>query len=140
MREIAKHLRATLRSFARQPGMVLVVVLTLALGIGASTALFAYLNAILRPTLDVPEPERVVWLSTGTREEPRDIASYPEYLDLRGRQTVVRDLLGFSPFGATVGQGSSAVFAWGQFVSGGYFPFFGTRPAAGRLLQSADDQ
>ncbi|MFL6193378.1 MAG: ABC transporter permease [Thermoanaerobaculia bacterium] len=139
MREIAGHLRATLRSFARQPGMVLVVVLTLALGIGASTALFAYLTAILQPTLDAPEPERAVWISTGTRESPREIASYPEYLDLRG-QASVRDLVGFSTFGASVGHGSSAVFAWGQLVSGGYFPFFAARPAAGRLLQPADDQ
>ena len=56
MRELAKHLEITLRSFARQPGMVLIVVLTLALGIGASTSLFTYLVTILRPTMDAPQP------------------------------------------------------------------------------------
>ena len=71
MREFAKHLEVTLRSFARQPGMALIVVLTLALGIGASTALFAYLAAILWPQMDAPSPERVVWIDTGTAEEPR---------------------------------------------------------------------
>jgi putative ABC transport system permease protein len=146
MRDLAKHLSVTLRSFARQPGMVLIVVLTLALGIGASTALFAYLAAISWPRIDAPEPERVVWIHWGTPEEPRSASSYLDYLDfldLQRRQTGIqafREIAAFSTFGASVGHGQASEFAWGHLVSGGYFSLFGARPQAGRLLQPEDDR
>jgi predicted permease len=132
--------RATLRSLVRMPGLSLAVVLTLALGIGASTALFAYLSAILWPALDAPDAERAVWIYTGTRQDPRNITSYLDYLDLRQRQSAVRDLVAVANFGASVGHGREVTFAWGQFVSGDFFAFFGARPEAGRLLQPGDDR
>jgi predicted permease len=132
--------RTTLRSLARQPGLSLAVILTLALGIGASTALFAYLVAILWPVLDAPDAERAVWIYSGTKEDPRTLTSYPDYLDLRERQSAVRDLVAIGNFGASVGHGRDVTFSWGQFVNGEFFPFFGARPALGRLLQPADDR
>ena len=135
-----RHVATALRSLARQPGMSLMIVLTLALGIGASTALFAYLIAMLRPRVDGPDPERVVWLYMGVPEEPRTALSYPELLDLPKHQTAVRDLVAYTRFGASVGDREATTFAWAQAVSGGYFPFFATRPALGRLLQPADDR
>jgi predicted permease len=143
MRQAAKYLAVTLRSFARQPGMVLVVVLTLALGIGASTALFAYLAAISWPRIDAPAPESVVWIYSGTAEEPRSASSYLDYLDLvelQRRQTGICDIVAFSTFGASVGHGQTSEFAWGHQVSGAYFSFFGSRPEAGRLLLPEDDR
>ena len=140
MREILLHTAVTLRSFTRQPGMVLIVVLTLALGIGASTALFAYLAAITWPKIDAPEPERVVWIYSGTPEEPRLPASNLDYLDLQRQQTAVRDIVGFSPFGTSVGYRQTASFAWGEMVSGPYFSFFNARPELGRLLVAEDDR
>jgi predicted permease len=128
------------RSLARQPGISLAVILTLALGIGAGTALFAYLAAFLWPTLEAPDPGRAVWLYTGTDADPRNLASYPDYLDLRQRQTAVGDLVAIGNFGTSVGVGRDVTFAWGQFVSGGFFSFFGAQPALGRLLQPADDR
>ena len=90
MRDAAQHLRTTLRSLTRQPGLTVAVNLTLALGIGASTALFAYLRAIVWPAFDAPDPERVVWLYTGTKEDPRGETSYLDYVDLReGSVTVL---------------------------------------------------
>jgi predicted permease len=140
MKEIARHIAITLRSFARRPGMVLIIVLTLALGIGASTALFAYLAAITWPKIDAPEADRAVWVYTGTPEEPRYPSSYLDFLDLQRQQAAVRDLVGFSAFGTSVGHGQTATFAWGQLVSGAYFSFFGARPELGRLLQPEDDR
>lgn len=139
MRELARHTAITLRSFTRQPGMVLVVVLTLALGIGASTALFAYLSVITWPKIDAPEPERVVWVYTGSTDSPRSPSSYLDFVDLQRQQKAV-DLVGFSPLGTSVGHGQTSVFAWGQLVSGNYFSFFGVRPELGRLLGAADDR
>jgi putative ABC transport system permease protein len=132
--------RTTLRSLARQPGLSLAVILTIALGIGACTALFAYLSAIVWPALDAPDADRAVWIYTGTQKEPRNSASYLDFLDLRRHQSAVRDLVAVGGFGASVGHGRDVTFAWGQTVSGGFFSFFGARPEAGRLLQPGDDR
>jgi putative ABC transport system permease protein len=143
MRDASRTLRTTLRSLARQPGLTLAVIVTLALGIGAATALFAYLAAILWPGIDAPDAGRAVWLSIGSREEPQLPVSYPDFLDLRQRQGAVRDLIGFANVGASVGhgrEGRESTFAWGLLVSGDFFSFFGARPELGRLLQPADDR
>lgn len=140
MREIVRQLLVAVRSLSRQPAVMLPAVLTLALGIGANTALFAYLAEILWPTLDAPEAERVVAVYSATADELRMPASYPEYLDLRERQTSVIDLVGWSRFGASVADGERTSFAWGALVTGGYFSFFGARPELGRLIQPADDR
>lgn len=140
MRDVAKNLWTTVRSLARQPEMTVVVVLTLALGIGAATALFAYLASILWPTVNAPGAERLVWLYTGTADQKDAPTSYPELLDLQRQQKVVAGLAAFSPMGTTVGHGGTTLFAWGQLVTGNYFPLFGVRPVLGRLLQASDDR
>jgi putative ABC transport system permease protein len=132
--------RTTLRSLARQPGISLAVILTLALGIGAGTALFAYLVAFLWPALDARDADRAVWIYTGTDKDPRSVVSYPDYLDLQQRQSAVRDLVATGNFGTSVGVGQEVTFVWGQLVNGELFPFFGARPEIGRLLQPADDR
>jgi putative ABC transport system permease protein len=106
--------RTTLRSLARQPGISLAVILTLALGIGAGTAPFAYLVAFLWPALDARDADRAVWIYTGTQKAPRGTVSYPDYLDLRQRQSAVRDLVATGNFGTSVGVGREVTFAWGS--------------------------
>ncbi|MFL6196190.1 MAG: ABC transporter permease, partial [Thermoanaerobaculia bacterium] len=140
MREIARQLSIALRSLSRQPGIMLPALVTLALGIGSNTALFAYLAAILWPTLDAPHAERVVNVYSATAQEPRMAASYPEYADLSRLQTAIVDLAGSTRFGASVSSGESSSFAWGALVTDGWFPFFASRPSLGRLLQAADHQ
>jgi putative ABC transport system permease protein len=140
VRDFAKNIWTTVRSLARQPGLTAVVVLTLALGIGAATSLFAYLEFILWPTLDAPQADRIVWLYTADADEPRAASSYPEYLDVQRQQSALGELTAFSPMGTTVGHGGTTTFAWGQLVSGGFFSFFGAKPVAGRLLTPADDR
>ncbi|HEX6861951.1 MAG TPA: ABC transporter permease, partial [Thermoanaerobaculia bacterium] len=140
MRDLLRELSTAFRSLSRQPAVMVPAVLTLALGIGANTALFAYLAAMLRPTVDAPASERIVSVFSGTGQDPRMIFSYPELLDLRQRQSVVTDLFGTSRFGASVSDGQRTSFAWGGLVTGSYFSFFATRPVLGRLLQPADDR
>jgi putative ABC transport system permease protein len=140
MREIAHQLSIALRSLSRQPGIMLPAVITLALGIGSNMALFAYLSAMLWPTLDAPHPERVVNVYSGTDQESRLIASYPEYLDIIRLQNAVVDVAGTSRFGASISDGERSFFGWSALISGNYFPFFAARPALGRLVQPADDQ
>jgi putative ABC transport system permease protein len=141
VRDFAKNFWTTVRSLARQPEMTVVVVLTLALGIGAATALFAYLSSILWPTINAPGAERMVWLYTGTADQKDAPTSYPEYLDiLRQQKAAFADLAAFSPMGTTVAHGGTVLFAWGQLVSGNYFSIFGARPVVGRLFQPGDDR
>lgn len=144
MRDIVRQLSTAFRSLSRQPAVMLPAVLTLALGIGANTALFAYLAAILWPTIDAPHPEQVVSVYAGTDEEPRSAMSYPEYQDFLKSQTAVMDLVGTSRLGTSIAVGGAdgerTSYAWGGLVTGNYFGFFNTRPAMGRLLQPADDR
>ena len=140
MRNALHPLRTTLRSLARQPGLSVAVILTLALGIGASTALFAYLAEIFWPRLHAPDASRAVWIYGGTNEDPRAQLSYADFDDLKRQQKAVVDLVAASDFGASVGHGREVSFAWGQFVTGDFFSFFGARPEIGRLLQPSDDQ
>lgn len=137
---LAKQLAVTVKSLVRQPALPLIIVLTLALGIGASTALFVYLSALLWPRLDAPEADRIVWVHVGSDEQPRTPTSYPDYLDVVRSQTAVTQVAGFSLFGASIGHDETNTFAWGQTVSGSYFSVLGATPALGRLLTPADDE
>jgi macrolide transport system ATP-binding/permease protein len=139
VRDALHHFRTTLRSLSRQPGLSLAVVLTLALGIGASTALFAYIAELFWPTLRAPGAERAVWIYGGSQQDPRLQLPYTDFEDLRRQQHAVVDLVAASDFGVSIGHGQEATYAWGQLVTGDFFSFFGTRPEIGRLLQPADD-
>jgi predicted permease len=143
MRDLVRQLSTAFRSLSRQPAVMLPAVLTLALGIGANTALFAYLAAILWPTIDSPQPDRIVSVYSATDEAPRTPLSYPEYQDFVKGQTAVVDLVGTARFGASIADsahGERTSYAWGALVTGNYFGFFNTRPTLGRLLQPADDR
>jgi len=139
VRELVRHLSITLRSLARQPGVTVPAVLTLALGIGANTALFAYLAAVVWPVVEAHAGERLVWVYAGTALEPRQQLPFPDYSEMLRRQAAVVDLTAYSPFGTAVALPERTTYAWGLAVTGGYFPFFDQRPALGRLLTPADD-
>src|SRR5215475_10429042 len=114
MRELARHLTTTVRSLVRQPAVAVPAVLTLALGIGANTALFAYLSALVWPRLEIHGASRVVFVYTGTDQEPRQQTQFPDYGEMLRRQTAVAELTAYSPFGASVGLPEQTTFAWGQ--------------------------
>ncbi len=138
MRELMQPLSVALRSLSRQPAVMIPAVLTLALGIGATTALFGYLALILWPTIEAPHPERVLWVYSGLPEEPRIPFSYGELQDFTRGQSAFSGLAAYSRFGSSIASGEQSHFAWGHLVTEGYFPFFAARPAAGRLLVPED--
>ncbi len=131
-------LRSPLRSFARQPALSVTIVATLAVGVGVATALFLYLDLFLHPRLAAPAAERVVEVYFGTADEPRQPASALELQRLR-EHPLLHDAIGVSAIGAALGAPGGSRFAWGQFVSGGTFEFFGAHPGLGRLLEPRDD-
>jgi predicted permease len=133
------RLLTTIRSLARQPGLTVPAVLTLALGIGAMTALFAYLAAIVWPRLAIRQAGRLVWIYSGTAEQTRQQSPFPDYLEIR-RRPAVAELAAYSPFGSSVGLAEQTTYAWGQYVNGDYFSFLDAQPTVGRLLGPADDR
>jgi len=82
---LLQDVRYTFRLWSRNPGFTLVVVLTLALGIGANTTMFGVVNATLFRALPLPDADRVMTLWKSPANDPRDlnIVSQPNYLDLR---------------------------------------------------------
>ncbi|MBP1636108.1 MAG: macB 2 [Acidobacteria bacterium] len=157
----ARDARFALRLVARAPLFALVVIASLALGVGASVAAFALLDTVLVRPLPVSDPQRLVLLRW-TSPPPDDLLaesvngwlyqdqdgqqtstsfSHPAYLFLRDRQSSFTDLLAFAEArDLLVGRGAEADIGAGQYVSGNYFRALGLRPAAGRLLLPTDDR
>lgn len=133
-------LRHALRGLAGRPGWTATIVLTLALAIAADTTLFTYLSAAVWPTIDAPSPERVVYLFSGTDEDPDDLPSYPDWRDYRERSGVFERFAASRLFAASVVDGGTSAFAWGTLVTGDYFPLFDQRPLLGRWLAPEDDR
>lgn len=131
------------RLLARHPSMTAVVVLSLGLGIGANTAMFTLVNAVLLSPLPVRDPSRLVRVvTTETRNgvvTPLGAVSRLNFLDLREKATVFQDLAiaGFAPVALT-GSGEP-VQTFGQIVSGNFFDVLGPRLAAGRTFLPEED-
>ena len=150
MTGLLQDLRYALRQLRKSPGFTAVAVITLALGIGANTAIFTVVNGLLLKMLPVREPQQLVVVGDPTRPNQRsngtpraDVFSYPLYKELRDRNAVFTGLCA----GATdhrievdADQGQSPGEKLnGRMVSGNYFPVLGLEPAAGRLFSDADD-
>ncbi|MBB5318303.1 ABC transporter permease [Tunturibacter empetritectus] len=154
MNSFLQDLRFSLRQIRRSPGFMVTAVLTLALGVGANTAIFSLLDQALLRSLPVRSPEQLVVLSgTGKAWEGHSSNhgggveqsfSYPMYRDLRDKGTAVFDgLIATAPtsVGITrdVTQNRVSELVDGEVVSGNYFSVLGVKAAQGRLLTASDD-
>ena len=138
--------RSAFRSLARSPGFAAVAVLSLALGIGANTAVFSLLHQVLLRVLPIQDPERVAVLhfegveqGGSSSDNSESVFSYPLYLEIRNRNRVLAGLAARSSASVTVLAGGEAVQAQAEIVSGNFFEVLGVRPLLGRLLSAADD-
>ncbi|HTZ90317.1 MAG TPA: ABC transporter permease [Alloacidobacterium sp.] len=145
------NLRYALRKLKKSPGFTVTALLTLALGIGASTAIFTLFDQALLQSLPVKNPKELVLLrfsgdNTGhVREEGGDhegahpYFSYPMYRDLRDKTSVFDGLIATGVGSAGVSWHNSAEAVPAEIVSGNYFDVLGVRPAVGRLFASSDE-
>jgi len=134
-----RDLGYALRLVRRNPAFSAVAVLSIALGIGANTAIFSIIEALLLRSLPVPHPERVLQVRLVAGGRSGDSFSYPMIRALSERKDVFASVGGFSGNAFSVGPADGPVRVPGSWVSGGFFEALVLRPAAGRLLQPEDD-
>jgi putative ABC transport system permease protein len=137
---LLQDLRYVLRSLRRQPVFTAIAVLTMGLGIGATTAIFSVVNGVLLKPLPYQEPGRLVALWE-TLKDDRIAVSYQNYLDWRRRQHGFDDIAVYNPFQAfnMTGQGN-AERVRGALISGNLFQLLGARAELGRLITPTDDR
>jgi predicted permease len=139
---IGQDVRYAMRMFGRAPGFTAVVVVTLALGIGANTAVFSLINAVLLKMLPVKDPEQLVKLSKiQPVNGPNDYFSYPEVERFQRAIQAFSAVFAFANLGGVnveaKGRGEIAI---GQVVSGNYFSTLGVSAILGRTIAPTDDQ
>jgi MacB-like protein len=132
MDSLLQDLRFSLRVLAKSPGFTVAVVLSLALGIGANTAIFTLMDAVMWRTLPVKDPAGV-WVI-----DPN--LTYQQYRRLADENQVA-DLAAYSTVRLNISvNGSVEPTTDGQLVTGGYFPLLGVRPRIGRTISPEDDR
>src|SRR5262245_14106931 len=141
---IWQDVRYASRRLVAQPGFTLVAVLTLGLGIGANTATFSIINALLLDSLPVERPRELVQLNpTGLRDgwtAGSRTWSYQAYRGLREGQRVFSGLIAERTDAVNLTVDGATERAIASIVSGNYFEVLGVRPLTGRLLSEADDR
>ena len=130
----------TVRVLRRNPGFTATAVVTLALGIGANTAIFSIVNAVLLRPLPFAEPNRLVMVyGTNGRGDTHDVLSYPTYVDWREQSRSFEHVSAFANASVTVNAGGETEFVRGKRVTPSMFQALGVQPSLGRAF-TPDDQ
>ena len=142
MSAFAQDIRYAIRTLRRSAGLTLVIVLSLAIGIGANSAIFSVVNALLLKPLPYPEPDRlaILWLRSPGINIPQDWPSPGQYIDVRTENRSFEEM--------SISQGRSGTLLGldepqrveGLATSSSLFRLLGAKPIHGRLLQPEDDQ
>src|SRR6188474_1153255 len=139
----AQDLRYAFRTLVTTPAFTIVVVLTLALGIGANTAIFSLTDQVLLRQLPVRSPEQLVILDGPGAFQGRTFNngtfSYPMYRDFRDQNTVFDGVIARFPAPLTLMSDGEAERVSGELVTGNYFGVLGVGAQIGRTLTPADD-
>src|ERR1700682_1025177 len=141
MDRLRQDLIVSLRRLRSSPGFTAAAILTLALGIGANTAIFTAVNAVVFRPLPVERPNELVFLNMRGYKTEIPVQSYPNYVDLRDRNDVLSALAAYRivPLSFSRGGGNNARI-WGYEVTGNYFDALGVGASRGRVLHPEDDQ
>ena len=129
-------LRYAFRALRSTPAFTLVAILSLGLGVGANTAIFSILNAVMLKALPVAHPEELVAVM---RDKDSEIFTNPLWEAIRDRQDVFAGVFAFGGTRLSLTNGGEARWIVADWVSGDYFTTLGVQPAAGRLIARSDD-
>ena len=140
MSRFAQDLRYAIRILAKSPGFLAVSIFTLAVGIGANTAIFSVANALLLRPLPFAHPDRLVLISANRKDDGREPLSWPRYTMIDANQRSFRAVAAFTreTFNLT-GSGDPAQIEAAR-VSWNFFDVLGVRPAAGRWFRAEEDR
>ena len=134
METLIKDLRFGIRSLAKRPGFTAIAVLTLALGIGASTAIFSVVDGVLLRSLPYPEPDQIVQLREVNQRGVRIAFAEPNFLDVRARSHSFQGVAQYTGQLATITGGNEPVRASAYTVSADFFNVLGVKPILGRTF------
>ncbi len=139
---LIQDLRFSMRVLRKSPAFTAIAVLTLALGIGANTAIFSLIDTLVLRFVPVQRPQELIEV---LRLNPRDKAPTSGFTNalweqFRDQQDIFSSVFAWDTSRFDLAQGGAVHYATGLFTSGSYFPTLGVRPALGRLFTSGDDQ
>jgi predicted permease len=139
MNTLSQDLRYGAKMLWKSKGITLVAVISLAVGIGANSAIFSLVNSILLRPRAISHPEHVVQLYVGEGEQPYQSTSYPSYLDLRDHNDVLSGLAAYGIQQFKFGDANEVEQIWGEAVSENYFDVLGVAAQKGRTFSPDED-
>jgi len=137
--DLAQDLRFALRTMRHQPGHTSVAILTLAVGIGASTAIFSLVNAIVLRPLPFRDPDRLVLVETRRVADNKRPFTIPDYVDYREQNRTLEGLAAYTRWSANLTGRGEPERLQGMRISANAFELLGVRAAVGRALRPEDD-
>ena len=141
MENLIKDIRYGVRMLMKNPGVTLVAVITLALGIGANTAIFSGVSAFLSKPLSVPNPSNLVRpMEIAEDRGVTDEFSYPDFVDYRDQSTSYNGLAAEDMLQAAIDAENQNDVIWGQVVSANYFDVLEVKPILGRTFLPDEDK
>ncbi len=132
METLWQDIKYGVRMLAKNRGVTIIAVLTLALGIGANTAIFSVVNAVLFHTLPYRDSDQIVIAFVKTSQSPRDFVSYPDYQDWRQQSKSFSELAGWTAQSVNWTGTEQPSRVIGSFVTANFFSMLGVQPAMGR--------
>jgi len=139
LERLRQDVRYALRTFQRSPGFTAVAVLCLALGIGANTAIFSLINAVVLRMLPVAEPQRLVLVQTADQQGHPINFSYSQFVHMRSNTHSLAGLLAHSGIALNLSAGALTDTPAGRLVSDNYFTVLGVQPIFGRGFVAGDE-
>ena len=139
METVVQDLRFALRQLRKNPGFALTAILILALGIGASVAIFAFVDAALVKPLPYADPTRLVAVNESTAAFSQNPISYANYVDWKRLNTVFSSMEVFTGTGYAFNTPTGTEPVPGERVSAGFFSTLGVRPVLGRDFRAGED-
>src|SRR4029453_7103293 len=140
MNTLLQDLRYGIRTLVKSPGFTAIAVVTLALGIGANTAIFSVVHAVLLRQLPYPEPHRLVVIAEHHVRHGDMSVSWPDFLDWKERSRTLSSLAAYQTNQMTVSGAQEPELLQIGEVSAAFFPLLGARAQLGRVFLEAEDR
>jgi predicted permease len=140
MQTLWQDLRYSMRMLLKRPGFTAIAIITLALGIGANSAFFSVVNAVLLRPLPYQDPDRLVQVWNSTDKQDQFTVTYPDFADWRAQNQAFERLAAWTDTGLTLTGAGDALYLQGTIVTADMFPLLGISPKVGRVFLPEEDQ